>query len=59
MIFCPLVPLKPRFAFCPGAVVVSVTGAPSIVIVPLISAGALLICNVSLPVLVELCCTQS
>ncbi len=45
----PPVPLNDSLALWPGAVVVTVTGGPSIAIVPVMSAGALLICKVSPP----------
>src|SRR5438270_11616706 len=47
------VPLNVNFALWPTALVVTVTGAPSIAIVPVISGGTLLSWRVSFPVYVE------
>src|SRR5713226_6516971 len=47
---CPVVPVKVRYAFCPAAVVVTVTVGPSTEIGTLMSAGMTAGIKVTLPV---------
>ena len=47
---CPAVAVKEKDAFCPGAVVVTLTGAPPGVIEPDTSAGTSYSCSDRLPV---------